>query len=97
MNARTPNHICFELWPWTFVNPPLDTQVFMFHYQQKYALTQNEVLTDEESIIILNHIKKYHLELLNKNTSSFNILKPSLRKELFTKIVNLFNEYNHYL
>ena len=63
----------------------------------KYALTQNEVLTEEESIIILNHIKKYHLELLNKNTSSFNILKQSLRKELFTKIVNLYNEYNCYL
>lgn len=64
---------------------------------KKYALTQNEVLTEEESIIILNHIKKYHLELLNKNTSSFNILKQSLRKELFTKIVNLYNEYNNYL
>ena len=64
---------------------------------KKYALTQNEVLTEEESNIILNHIKKYHLELLNKNTSSFNILKQNLRKELFTKIVNLYNEYNHYL
>lgn len=64
---------------------------------KKYALTQNEVLTEEESIIILNHIKKYHLELLNKNTSSFNILKQSLRKELFTKIVNIYNEYNNYL
>lgn len=64
---------------------------------KKYALTQNEILTEEESIIILNHIKKYHLELLNKNTSSFNILKQSLRKELFTKIVNLYNEYNNYL
>ena len=64
---------------------------------KKYALTQNEVLTEEESIIILNHIKKYHLELLNKNTSSFNILKQSLRKELFTKIVNLYNEYNKFL
>ena len=64
---------------------------------KKYALTQNEVLTEEESIIILNHIKKHHLELLNKNTSSFNILKQNLRKELFTKIVNLYNEYNNYL
>ena len=64
---------------------------------KKYALTQNEVLTEEESIIILNRIKKYHLELLNKNTSSFNILKQSLRKELFTKIVNLYNEYKNYL
>lgn len=64
---------------------------------KKYALTQNEVITEEESIIILNHIKKYHLELLNKNTSSFNILKQKLRKELFTKIVNLYNEYNNYL
>lgn len=64
---------------------------------KKYALTQNEVLTEEESIIILNHIKKYHLELLNKNTSSFNILKQNLRKELFAKIVNLYNEYNNYL
>lgn len=64
---------------------------------KKYALTQNEVLTEEESIIILNHIKKYHLELLNKNTSSFNILKQNLRKELFIKIVNLYNEYNNYL
>lgn len=62
-----------------------------------YALTQNEKLNTEEATIIFNHIKKYYLELLNKDTSSFNILKQNLRKELFNKIVSLYNEYNKYL
>lgn len=64
---------------------------------KKYALTQNEIITHEEAIIIFNHIKKYYLEILNKDTSSFKFLKQNLRKELFTKIVSLYNEYNKYL
>lgn len=64
---------------------------------KNYALTQNESLTDKESIIIYNHIKKHYLELLNNDTTSFNELKLNLRKELFDKIVHLYNEYNKYL
>lgn len=64
---------------------------------KNYALTQNEPLTDKESIIIYNHIKKHYLELLNNDTTSFNELKLNLRKEPFDKIVRLYNEYNKYL
>lgn len=64
---------------------------------KKFSTKYNENLTNEESQIILNYIKKYHNELLNKNTSSFTILKQNLRKDLFNKIVQLYNEYNKYI
>ena len=60
---------------------------------KKYAISKNEILTNEEATIIYNYIKKYHQELLNKNTNSFIILKQHLRKELFDKITLLYNEY----
>lgn len=61
---------------------------------KKYATSKNENINDYESTIIYNHIKKYYQELLDKNTSSFNILKQNLRKDLFDKIVLLYNEYS---
>lgn len=64
---------------------------------KKFSTKYNENLTNEESQIILNYIKKYHNELLNKNTSSFTILKQNIRKDLFNKIVQLYNEYNKYI
>lgn len=64
---------------------------------KKFSSKYNEVLTNEESQIILNYIKTYHNELLNKDTSSFIILKQNLRNDLFNKIVLLYNEYNKYI
>jgi hypothetical protein len=64
---------------------------------KKYAYKQNETISIEEATIIYNHIKKYQNELLNKNTNSFSILKQNIRKELFNKIVLLYNEYNKYI
>lgn len=64
---------------------------------KNYALKKNEILSNEESEIIYNHIKKHYKELLNKNTSSFQLLKLNLRKELFDKILLLYNEYQKYL
>ena len=64
---------------------------------KKFSTKYNENLTNEESQIILNYIKKYHNELLNKNTSSFTILKQNIRKDLFNKIVQLYKEYNKYI
>lgn len=64
---------------------------------KNYALIQNEHLTNEETLFLYNYIKKYYLELLNKNTNSFSILKQNLRKDLFNKIVLLYNEYNKYI
>lgn len=64
---------------------------------KKFSTKYNENLTNKESQIILNYIKKYHNELLNKNTSSFTILKQNIRKDLFNKIVQLYNEYNKYI
>lgn len=64
---------------------------------KKYAYKQNEHISNEEATVIYNHIIKYQNELLNKNTNSFSILKQNLRKDLFNKIVQLYNEYNKYI
>ena len=59
---------------------------------KKYALSKNEHITDQEASIIYNHIKNHYIELLEGNTSSFSILKQNLRKDLFDKIILLYNE-----
>ena len=59
---------------------------------KKYALSQNEYITDQEAITIYNHIKMYYKELLDGNTQSFTVLKQNLRKELFDKVLQLYNE-----
>ncbi len=64
---------------------------------KKYALENNEILTDTEASIIYNHIKTYYPELLEKNITSFTTLKQNLRSDLFEKIVLLYNEYSKYL
>jgi hypothetical protein len=64
---------------------------------RNYAFKHNEILTKEETNIIYNHIKKYYKELLNKNITSFTLLKLNLRKPLFDKILLLYNEYQKYL
>ena len=62
---------------------------------KNYALSKNECLTNEETLIIYKYIISNYNELLNKNTSSLNNLKQHLRKDLFQKIVQLYNEYAH--
>ena len=64
---------------------------------KQFAYYQKESITNEEAKIILTHIKKYKEELLKKNTSSFKILKQNIRKELFNKIEQLYNEYSYYI
>ena len=64
---------------------------------KNYAQSQNIDLTNEEVDIIYNHIKKYYNELLNKDTRSFQVLKKALRKELYQKIIVLYNTYKNYL
>ena len=64
---------------------------------KKFAIKEHEILTHEEATILHNHIKKYYKELLNKNTSSFTLLKLNLRKDLFDKIIKLYNEYQRYV
>ena len=61
---------------------------------KKYAFSQNEHITDQEALIIYQYIKKYYPELLEGNTTSFTILKQNLRKDLFDKIMLLYNEYS---
>ena len=61
---------------------------------KKYATSINENISDHEATIIYNHIKKYYQELLEGNTQSFKILKQNLRKDLFDKIMLLYNEYS---
>lgn len=59
---------------------------------KNYALTNNEVLSNEEATIIYNHIKTYYKDLLEKDTSSFVILEKNIRKDLFNKIIKLYSE-----
>ncbi len=62
-----------------------------------YAKTQNVDLTNEETTIIYNFIREHSNELLNKDTHNFKILKNSLNKNLYEKIVYLYNYYKNYL
>ena len=64
---------------------------------KKYALSKNEILTEQETLIIYNYIKKHYLELLNNDTKSFTFLKQNLRSDLFNKIIKLYSEYNKYI
>lgn len=64
---------------------------------KKFALSKNEILTDQETLIIYNYIKKHYLELLNNDTKSFTFLKQNLRSDLFNKIIKLYSEYNKYI
>ena len=65
---------------------------------KNFAFSKNIVLNDKEVLIIYNFIKKYYLELLDKNTSSFVILKNNLNSDLYNKCIDLYKEYeNKYL
>lgn len=66
-----------------------------------FAVTKNEMLTDDEANIIYNHMLKYQDNLLNKDTKSFTILKEQIRPNLFVKVTELYEEamntYSKYL
>ena len=66
-----------------------------------YEVTKKVKDMDENVMVIWLDYQvgkdSYRKELLNKDTTSFSYLKQNLRKDLFDKIVLLYNEYNRYL
>lgn len=64
---------------------------------KQFAIKNNETLTNSELQIIYNYILKYNKDILNGDTSSFKSLKQHLRKDLYEKIENLYNEYKIYI
>lgn len=65
---------------------------------KNYASNLNIDLTNQEINIIFNFLLKYYEDLLNKNTSVFDKLKPLIREELYKKIILLYEENkNKYL
>ncbi|MEG1015674.1 MAG: hypothetical protein RR984_03205 [Bacilli bacterium] len=63
-----------------------------------YALKENVKITQEEVNIIYNSIKNDIDILLSENSISYlNSQKSNLSKELYTKILELYNKYKVYL
>ena len=59
---------------------------------KRYAQNKNIEATDQEIIIIYNFIKNHYSELLNNDSSVFNLLKLQINPILFSKIIDLYNE-----
>lgn len=65
---------------------------------KNYASSINITLTNQEVNIIFNFLLKYYEDLLNKNTTVFNKLKPLIREDLYKQIIALYEENkNKYL
>lgn len=60
----------------------------------KFALSQNIKLTNEELNIIYNHIKNDYQEFLTQNPNSLlNQIKKEVRPIVYDKIIELYNKY----
>ena len=64
---------------------------------KEYALSQNIELTNYELNIIYNFILKYYNDLLNKDDTPLIKLKDHLNKDLYNKIISLYNTYKIYI
>ena len=63
-----------------------------------FANKENYVLLDYEAKVILYYIKNYWQIILKENpTNVFNNLKKEIRPETFNKIIQLYNQYKHYI
>lgn len=64
----------------------------------KYAKSKNVDLSIDEVNIIFNFILNYYEDILNKNISVFDKLKPKISNDLYNKIILIYNENkNKYL
>lgn len=63
-----------------------------------YAKSKNINLSNDEINIIFNFILNYYKDILNKNTSVFDKLKPKISNDLYNKIILIYEENkNKYL
>lgn len=60
---------------------------------KEYALNNNYIITDQESIIIYNFIKENYESILNGNDNKLLDLKPLIREDLYNRIIDLYNTY----
>ena len=60
---------------------------------KEYALNNNYIITDQESIIIYNFIKENYESILNGNDNKLLDLKPLIREDLYNRIIYLYNIY----
>lgn len=60
----------------------------------KFALSQNIKLTNDELNIIYNHIKNDYQTFLTKDPNIIlNQVKTEVRAEVYNKIIKLYNQY----
>lgn len=60
----------------------------------KFALSQNIKLTNDELNIIYNHIKNDYQTFLTKDPNIIlNKVKTEVRAEVYKKIIELYNQY----
>ena len=59
---------------------------------KNYANNQRIIITDQETLIFFNFIKKYWEDILNDNTNVFSILKKQIRPDLYNKALELYKE-----
>ncbi len=60
----------------------------------KFALSQNIKLTNDELNIIYNHIKNDYQTFLTKDPNIIlNQVKTEVRAEVYKKIIELYNQY----
>ncbi len=60
----------------------------------KFALSQNIKLTNDELNIIYNHIKNDYQTFLTKDPNIIlNQVKTEVREEVYNKIIELYNQY----
>ncbi len=60
----------------------------------KFALSQNIKLTNDELNIIYNHIKNDYQTFLTKDPNIIlNQVKAEVRAEVYNKIIELYNQY----
>ena len=60
---------------------------------KNFANKNNFPITNSESIIIYNFIKKNYNQILNGDESSLQDLKSKLRCDLYNKIIELYMHY----
>ncbi len=59
----------------------------------EFAATNNIKITNSESIIIYNFIKRNYLKVLNNDLEVFKELKTNISKPLYDKIIELYLSY----
>lgn len=60
---------------------------------KEYALKSNINLSHSDTIIIYNFIKRNYKNILDGDESSFNNLKLQINKDLYDKIIKIYNYY----